>query len=178
MKFAIFALSLVFALVLPGCASSAKRENTAATSVDGAMDAKAAFPLKHLQVTLSDAAKVKSTENLKFDPNKLNDTLKRALESKGLLKVADAGSKGRVEVEVTDIRVRSNFTATALGILAGTDNVDGTVRVFNANGVLVDTVKVSASYGLGGVAYGQDDARMSWLYEKFAEESTKALMVH
>ena len=34
---------------------------------------------------------------------------------------------------------------------------------------------VSVAYALGGIAGGQDETRMSWLYEKFAEETLNEL---
>ena len=157
MKTATVALLLGLAVVLSGCASSAKRDTAADVSATAGMEVKSAFPLRELQVSLSDAAKAKLSENLKFDQNRLTDTLKRALEAKGILKSTAASLKGKIEVEVTDIRVRSSLSATLLGIFAGTDNVDGTVRIVSANGQVLDSIKVSASYGLGGLAGGQDE---------------------
>jgi len=40
---------------------------------------------------------------------------------------------------------------------------------------VVRKFNVSASYGLGGIAGGQDDVRMNWLYEKFAEHTIAEL---
>jgi hypothetical protein len=39
----------------------------------------------------------------------------------------------------------------------------------------LNSFEVSASYALGGLAGGQDDARLSWLYEKFAELASKEI---
>lgn len=41
-----------------------------------------------------------------------------------------------------------------------------------------DRFVVSSCYALGGLAGGQDSMRMSWLYEKFAEETVKELTKH
>ncbi len=45
----------------------------------------------------------------------------------------------------------------------------------NAAGAEIDRFEVGASYALGGLAGGQDSARMGWLYEKFAEETINEL---
>lgn len=45
----------------------------------------------------------------------------------------------------------------------------------DTTGKEIDRFEVSVSYALGGIAGGQDSARMSWLYEKFAEETVKEL---
>jgi len=51
----------------------------------------------------------------------------------------------------------------------------GDVVVRGVDGKQLDKFSVSASYALGGLAGGQDEARMGWLYEKFAEETIKTL---
>ncbi len=80
-----------------------------------------------------------------------------------------------MEIVVTDIRVRSNFNAVMWGFMAGADHIKGDVVLRSASGEQMDRFGVSASYALGGMAGGQDDARMGWLYEKFAEETVTAL---
>ncbi|MBI3044616.1 MAG: hypothetical protein HYY78_17500 [Betaproteobacteria bacterium] len=40
---------------------------------------------------------------------------------------------------------------------------------------LLNQFEVSASYALGGLAGGQDEARMGWLYEEFAKLTLKEL---
>lgn len=78
-------------------------------------------------------------------------------------------------VTVTSVRARSNFTAVMFGFMAGDDHIVGDVVVQAANGSELQRFSVSASYALGGLAGGQDSARMNWLYESFAERMTEEL---
>ena len=61
------------------------------------------------------------------------------------------------------------------GFMAGDDHIDGDVLVHAANGSELQRFSVSASYALGGLAGGQDSARMGWLYESFAERMMEEL---
>jgi uncharacterized protein DUF4410 len=72
---------------------------------------------------------------------------------------------------VKDMRVRSNFSAVIWGFMAGSDSVSADIVLRDPAGKELDRFEVSASYALGG----QDDARMGWLYEKFAEETVQEL---
>jgi hypothetical protein len=168
--------SLLAALVAltSGCASSALRDPAMKPSASG-FHLSAATPAKTVKVTVAEEAKAKLADNLKFDQNRLGDTVRRALEAQSLLKADLPEQAACVQIDVSDVRIRSAFTAVAFGIFAGTDHIEGTVKVLDTAGNVVDTVKVSASYGLGGFAGGIDETRMSWLYEKFAEETVKAL---
>ena len=74
-----------------------------------------------------------------------------------------------------DFRVRSNFTAVMFGFMAGNDSITGDVVLRDAAGKELNRFEVSASYALGGLAGGMDDARMGWLYEKFAELTVENL---
>jgi hypothetical protein len=76
---------------------------------------------------------------------------------------------------VTDIRVRTNFSAVMWGFMAGDDHINGIVVARSPTGDELQRFEVSASYALGGLAGGQDEARMGWLYESFAEETLKEL---
>jgi hypothetical protein len=98
--------------------------------------------------------------------------MQRALESRSLLA---AGSPYQVNVEITDIRVRSNFSAVMFGFMAGSDSLTGNVYVTEKSGKPVSKFEVSASYALGGFAGGQDDTRMGWLYEEFAKLAVNEL---
>jgi hypothetical protein len=83
-----------------------------------------------------------------------------------------------LEVRVKDVRVRSNFTAIMFGFMAGSDSIKADIIVKSPSGQELDRFEVSTSYALGGLAGGQDSARMGWLYEKFAEETLKELKKH
>lgn len=55
--------------------------------------------------------------------------------------------------------------------MAGSDRILGTVTARDGQGRLINRFNVNASYALGGLAGGMDQARTGWLYEKFAEET-------
>jgi hypothetical protein len=74
-----------------------------------------------------------------------------------------------VDIVITDMRARSNFTAIAFGFMAGADMVKGDVITRDLRGKEIDRFEVHADYALGGLAGGMDSTRMDWLYEKFAQ---------
>jgi hypothetical protein len=156
----------VFALVA-GCASSIKHETS-----DGAPLRLSTTKVSAVEIYLDENAKKLHAENLKFNPQALRAMVQRALEAKGLV-ASDAPQ--RMAIEVTDIRVRSNFSAVMFGIFAGTDSVSGNVQLRDASGKPMAKYQVSASYGLGGFGGGQDEARMGWLYEEFAKLTVNGL---
>jgi hypothetical protein len=82
----------------------------------------------------------------------------------------------KIEIVITDIRVRSNFSAIMFGFMAGSDSVTGDVIATASDGKELQRFTVSASYALGGLGGGQDDARMGWLYETFAQHTVDELM--
>jgi len=157
-------------LVLAGCASSVQRESLEAAGQAG--QAGAAVKVKSLSVSLSPEAQKLVADNPKFDQEKLVATVRRMVEARGL--VSDA-APANLEIVVTDFRVRSSFTAVMFGVMAGTDSLAGDVVVKDAAGRPIRKFKVSASYGLGGLAGGQDDVRLNWLYEKFGEHTSNEL---
>lgn len=132
-------------------------------------------PAKAVSISLNDEAKAKVNDNLKFDQNALLDHVKRALTAKNLLAENKPESTNTVEILVKDFRVRSNFSAVMFGFMAGNDSITGDVILKDAAGKELNKFEVSASYALGGLAGGQDGARMGWLYEKFAELAVENL---
>ena len=151
-----------------GCASGVTRDEADRQPVA----ATAALKYSALNLYLNDDAKKLLADNIKFNPDVLKDTVQRSLQVKNLLA---AESPYRIDVEITDIRARSNFAAVAFGFLAGSDSVKGKVYVKDGAGKTLNQFEVSASYALGGIAGGQDDARMGWLYEEFAKLTLKEL---
>lgn len=127
-----------------------------------------------INISLDPNAREQLKDNLKFDPTKLEQTLTRAFQSRGLI---DDKSENVVNVLITDIRTRSNFSAVMFGFMAGNDHVVGKVSLLPRNGghSWLD-FQVSASYALGGLGGGQDEARMSWLYEEFAKLTLKEIL--
>lgn len=156
-------------LVMVGCASGVKH------SAQSDKQYLTTQPAKSISLSLNDQAKAKLTDNLKFDQNALLDNVKRALVGKNLLNEAKPDATHKIEILVTDLRVRSNFSAIMFGFMAGSDSITGDVILKDSTGKELNRFEVSASYALGGLAGGQDSSRMSWLYEKFAQLAVENL---
>ena len=124
-----------------------------------------------VDVTLSEEAKKLSADNLKFNPESLRAMVQRALEARNVIEPSAAQ---RMLIEVTDFRVRSNFSAVMFGFMAGSDSVTGNIHIRTPERS-VGKYEVRASYALGGFGGGQDDARMGWLYEEFAKQTLNVL---
>jgi hypothetical protein len=174
MKGILRAVLLAVAMTaLAGCATSIKQAADA--------DKRAAYfagggkLAQDVTISLSKEAQAKLTDNLKFDQQRLLSTVRRALEAKGLLASAPDPSLPTIQIVVTDIRVRSSFTAVMFGFMAGSDLIDGDVIARDASGKELQRFSVSASYALGGLAGGQDESRMGWLYEAFAQQTVDEL---
>ena len=112
-----------------------------------------------------DAAKLQA-DNPQFNREELSTRLRYRLEAKGLTAPT---ATHRVEIVVTDVRVRGAFTAIMFGVMAGSDHITGTVRVLDPAGRALRSFEVNANYAFGGLAGGQDSVRMSWMYDKFAD---------
>jgi len=165
---------LLSVAVLGGCASGVTRMDTPSAGASPAATATAPIErtVKSVNLSLSDDAKKLVGDNLKFNQETLRTTIERALNGQNLVK---AEASQVLDIEITSFRTRSNFTAIMFGFMAGNDNVEGVVSVKDANGKVLKRAKVAASYALGGLAGGQDDARMSWLYEEFAKHTVAEL---
>jgi hypothetical protein len=118
-----------------------------------------------------DAAKLQA-DNPQFNREELAARLRTRLESRNLTAPA---ATHRVEIVVTDIRVRGAFAAIMFGFMAGNDHVTGHVRVQDPTGRTLRSFEINANYAFGGVAGGQDSVRMSWLYDKFADLAAEEL---
>lgn len=165
--------TVLLAVLVAGCASGVKRaEDSTKRQAYFAGGGKLA---KDVTLSMSRNAQGQLSENLKFDQDKLLATVKRALGAKNLLAKTPDEKLPTIEVVVTDIRVRSNFSAVMWGFMAGDDHINGEVIARDAAGRELQRFEVSASYALGGLAGGQDEARMSWLYETFAQETVNEL---
>ncbi len=128
-----------------------------------------------LSIALSDDARVEAADNLKFDMAEMEKTLRRALEVNNIITASPDAMLPSIEITVTSVRVRSNFSAIMFGFMAGDDHINGDVKVKGPDGEVLQAFGVSASYALGGLAGGQDSARLDWLYESFAERTTEEL---
>ncbi len=165
-----YLVAIAAAFVLAGCASGVKREGDTPMVAGQKVTP---LPVGAVTVSLSPEAQKLAAENPKFDQEKLLYTVKRTLEVNGLIKNDPAAPKA--EIIVTEFRVRGTFSAVMWGVMAGTDNVTGDVIVRDTSGKQLRRFTINASYGLGGFAGGQDDARLNWLYEKFAEHTVAEL---
>jgi hypothetical protein len=158
------AATVTVALTLGGCASGVVRMDAPAATSAAEIKPHA----KAVTLWLNDDAKKLVADNLKFNQETLRGTVERAMAARNMI-AADATQS--VDIEITSFRVRSNFSAIMFGFMAGSDNVEGIVSVKDASGKALKRSKVSASYALGGIGGGQDEARMGWLYEEFAKHA-------
>ena len=134
-------------------------------------------PLRSLTVSLDSSATAKLPDNQNFNRDKLYEKINLTLSTANYLQVQDKISNLRMEVVVTNIRVRSGAAAIMLGFLAGADYITGQVYVKDGDKV-IDNFEVDISYAFGG-AMGDTDTRMNWMYESFAAkilEEMKKLM--
>ncbi len=159
--------------VASGCASGVKRADESAKRA--AYFAGGGRAAQDVTLSMSKEAQEKLADNLKFDQQKLLATVRRALEGTNLLAKSPDATLPTIEIVVTDVRVRSTFSAVMWGFMAGSDSIAGDVIVRDASGRELQRFGVSASYALGGLAGGQEDARMNWLYETFAQHTLQEL---
>jgi hypothetical protein len=164
-----FFLAAFVALGIAGCASEVRRDQGAGPPSAVLGDPKVAS----VKVYLNDDAQKLLADNIKFNPDALRGMLQRTLEARQLIVTE---SPNRLEVEITDLRVRSNVAAVLFGFMAGSDLVKGNVYVIGKEGKPLTKFEVSASYALGGLAGGQDETRTSWLYEEFAKLTVNELI--
>jgi hypothetical protein len=155
---------VAFAVILVACASGVTRMDGVTSHAQPVIAPK----VKSVNLWLNDDAKKLVGENLKFNQDVLRSTIERSLQAQDIIKT-DAAQN--LDIEITSFRVRSNFTAIMFGFMAGNDNIEGLVSIKDDGGKVLKKAKVNASYALGGIAGGQDDARMGWLYEAFAKHA-------
>lgn len=146
--------------LLAGCAGTIKQDARVAGDVSRLEGVTQVVALMS-----PDAAK-QQVDNPQFNRDELATRLRQRLEAKGL---TASSATHRVEIVVTDVRVRGAFTAIMFGFMAGDDHVTGRVRVLDASGRALRSFDVHASYAFGGLAGGQDGVRMNWMYDKFAD---------
>jgi hypothetical protein len=90
--------------------------------------------------------------------------------------IYDEASSNSVRVTINSIRVRNTFNAVMFGFMSGSDNIDGTVQLFDGQQKSRASFNVKASYSLGGIAGGQSDTRLGWLRDKFAELTANTIL--
>jgi len=147
-------------VLLTGCAATVKQD----ARVNG--DVSRLEGVTQVVAMMSPDAAKQQVDNPQFNRDELATRLRNRLEAKGL--TAPSASH-RVEIVVTDIRVRGAFAAIMFGFMAGDDHVTGRVRVMDPAGRALRSFEIHATYAFGGLAGGQDGMRMNWMYDKFAE---------
>ncbi len=173
MKLITSVIGTLFLITLAtGCASGVTRESAESAN---RVRISADNQVSDVSVSLTEEAKKKVPDNLKFNPEELRNHIHRAMEAKSLLNSGAKGTLPVLHVEIKDFRVRSNFSAVMFGFMAGSDSITGDIVIKDTGGGEIDRFEVTTSYALGGFAGGQDAARMGWLYEKFAEETINEL---
>jgi Domain of unknown function (DUF4410) len=128
-----------------------------------------------ISIALAPEAQKQAVDNLTFNQDALLATVRRALQATGVLTNPADPTLPKIDIMIADIRTRSTFSAIMFGFMAGDDHIKGEVVVRNSSGVAVQQFTVNASYALGGLAGGQDGARMDWLYEAFAKRVLEEL---
>lgn len=154
-------------LVLSACASQVTRNEGAATPKEPVR------ALVSFDVTMSPQAKAQLSENLKFEPDALRSMIQRTLESKNLVA---ADGDFQLKIVIDDIRVRGTFSAIMFGFMAGDDHLNGTATIVRLDGRDMGSFGIKTSWAFGGIAGGQDSARLSWLYEEFAKSLAEELV--
>ncbi|MEO8527001.1 MAG: DUF4410 domain-containing protein [Caldimonas sp.] len=153
-------LWLVACVLLGGCAGTVKLDQR----VQG--DVSRLEGVAQVVALMSPEAAKQQVDNPQFNREELASRLRLRLEARSL---TSPGATHRVEIVLTDIRVRGAFAAIMFGFMAGDDHVVGRVRVVDASGRALRSFEINASYAFGGVAGGQDSVRINWLYDKFAD---------
>jgi hypothetical protein len=174
-------LALLFTASIFGCASTVNRTTGTVKENSSVKEEVVQIikfsPLKSLTVTLDENAQKKLADNTNFSRDNLFSKINSVLTANQYLQTQANNSNLKIEVVVTNLRVRSGVSAIMLGFLAGADSITGQVYVKDGEKVL-DNFEVDISYAFGG-AMGDTDTRMNWMYESFSNkilEELKKLM--
>lgn len=170
-------LVLVFSAFIFGCASTVNRGGTnikeTSTVKEEVVQVIKFSPLKSLTVTLNSDAQAKLPDNINFSRDKLFSQINQLLTASQYLQTQNNNSSLKLDVVITNLRVRSGMSAIMLGFLAGADSITGQVYVKDGEKVL-DNFEVDISYAFGGVM-GDTDTRMNWMYESFSNKILEEL---
>ena len=165
-------IMLALSILLAGCAAGVKRAEDAEKR--RAYFAGGGKLASEVTMSMDKQAQAQLPQNTGFDQQTLLSTVKRFLRTKGLLANTPNPELPTIEIVITDIRVRTSFSAIMFGAMAGDDHIIGDVIARDKSGRELQRFQVSASYALGGVAGGHG-TRMGWLYGKFAEAMVNEL---
>jgi hypothetical protein len=171
----------LIATSLIGCASTVNRSTGSVKETSSVKEEVVQVmkfsPLKSLTVTLDANAQKKLVDNTNFSRDNLFNKINSVLTANQYLQTQAINSNLKIEVVVTNMRVRSGVSAIMLGFFAGADSITGQVYVKDGEKVL-DNFEVDITYAFGG-AMGDTDTRMNWMYESFSNkilEELKKLM--
>lgn len=162
-----FSALLLLLALLQGCTSEAWRKSARPALPHGAQ-------VQNVYVTLTPEVQGALWYNEDIKPRRVLGAMKRNLKERGMLAKPSERHLPTIEIVITDVRARSAGAAQWFGFLAGEDRIVGDVVVRDANGQEIERVKVKTTYAWGGPA-GTNQARMSWLYDRFAERAAEQL---
>ena len=163
---------LILAPLIVGCSSGIERASPTRQLVLSS----SGEIVKKINLSFTPEAQKELADNLKFNQNTLVDTVRRALQARNLYDETSPHATKTIDIVMTNIRVRSNFNALMWGFMAGADKLNGDVVLRDDKGGDLNHFSVYADYALGGLAGAQDEARMGWLYEKFAQLTVQNLV--
>jgi len=169
MKQLKFFVMLAMCVSLLACAAKTKVLMDASLPPGEIMQGK----IQKVFLELTEKAKKKLPSEKYFAPKTLHVVVANTLNRNQMI---SKEGKYNIKVLVDDIRTRSAVAAIMFGSLAGNDHIYGRVIVMEADtGKKIKEFEVDAAYALGGVAGGQTQSRMGWLYNKFADLVVKEL---
>jgi hypothetical protein len=130
-------------------------------------------PLGNIVVTYSEDARKKLSDNSAFNDKDFKLQMQKTLSAAKLISDNVNPKQPTLNVEVTNIRVRSIANRMMLGFLSGADYVMGDVTVKDVSGKTLDAFQISTdhyeSYTVGTTNV------LSWIYETFADDIRKEL---
>ncbi len=150
---------LMLTLLMSACTSSVER-----------LDEEANYQYhnekyRSIELQISPDATDDPDDLVRFNEEELKKVIEKRLK---VHKVLDPASQNIINIEINDIRFRSEFNAFMWGAMAGNDQLRGDVQLIEENGRPIHTFHISTTYALGGFM-GAQGTREDWLYEAFSK---------
>lgn len=158
---------LVSALGLVACTSNVRPE----AGMTGAY-VNSGEKFSQITVGMSDSVAEDTRKQVRINELKLDENLRSELAKRGLF---DQSAANTIKITVNKLHIRSAGLAIMFGVMAGTDNMEGTVALYDGAGKQKASFVINASYSLGGLAGGANSVRLGWLSGKFAELAADAI---
>ena len=129
---------------------------------------------KYGKVTLSQSEQVlaDARKGMRLDDMAIDKKIVVLLKAKGIY---DENSPNSVNVLINSIYIRNAFNAVMFGFMSGADNIDGTVTLAKNDNTLAQ-FDIHPAYALGGIGGGQNEIRLGWLSDKFAEQTIEMIL--